>query len=147
MAWEDITLADVKSEDFSQLPLGEFTFALQPGAKLRVNNFGTEELVIAATIVEGDATGRWVFMQYPDPTSVNSNTGKKQTWSAQALKKLELALGTDSLPGEKPVDYFNRVAGNGHSRFKATIAPANKVRTGELEPRPEIKLFSVAPAA
>lgn len=147
MSWNDVTLADVKAEEFSQLPLGDFTFSLQPGAKVRTNNFGTEELVLAATIVDGDYTGRWVFMQYPDPNSVNSNTGKKAAWSAQALKKLEIALGTDALPGEKSLDYFNRVAANGHSRFKATIAPANKVRTGEAEPRPEIKLFSVAPAA
>src|ERR1700684_106355 len=130
MAWSDVTLADVKIEEFSQLPLGEFTFALQPGAKVRVNNFGTEEIVAAAAIVEGEYAGRWVFMQYPDPESVNSKTGKKQTWSAQALKKLEIALGTDALPGENSVDYLNRVAGNGHSRFKATIAPAAKIRTG-----------------
>jgi hypothetical protein len=147
MSWETVTLADIKPEEFSQVPLGDYTFTLQPGAKIRVNNFGNEEIVAMAAIAEGDQKGRCVFLQYPDPEVVNTNTGKKQTWSAQALKKLEIALGTDALPGEKSVDYLNRVAGNGHSRFKGTIAPANKIRNGEVEPRNEFKLFSVAPAA
>jgi len=45
------------------------------------------------------------------------------------------------------VDYLNRVASNGHSRFRGTVAPANKIRNGETEPRNEFKLFSVAPSA
>ena len=147
MSWNDVTLADVKPEEksFPQIPAGDYTFSIQPGAKVRVNNFGTEEIVVAAAIAEGDQQGRWVFMQYPDPESTNKE-GKKQTWSAQALKKLEIALGTDALPGERSVDYLNRVASNG-SRFKGTVAPANKIRNGETEPRNEFKLFSVAPAA
>ena len=148
MSWNDVLLADVKPEEksYAQIPSGDYTFELQPGAKVRVNNFGTEEIVAAASIAEGDQAGRWVFLQYPDPNSTNKD-GKKQVWSSQALKKLEMALGTDALPGENSVDYLNRVAGNGHSRFKGTIAPSNKIRNGETEPRSEFKLFSVAPAA
>jgi hypothetical protein len=112
-----------------------------------VNNFGTEELVLSAAITEGPQAGRRVFLQYPDPESVNSQTQKKATWSAQALKKLEIALGVDQGEGEAVVEYLNRVASNGHSHFAMTLGPAKKIRPGETEPRSVAQLFSVGPAA
>lgn len=104
-------------------------------------------MVASAAITDGPNAGRRVFLQYPDPESVNTQTGKKATWSAQALKKLEIALGTDQENGETVVEYLNRVASNGHSKFQMELAPANKIRTGEKAPRIEPKLFSVGPAA
>lgn len=148
MAWQDVKLSEVKPESgYPAFEQGEFTFALNPGAATRINNFGTEELVLSATAVEGPNTGQRIFLQYPDPNSVNDKTGKKATWSAQALKKLEIALGVEQEENETPVAFLNRVASNGHSHFKITMGPSNKVRNGETEPRVEPKLFSVGPAA
>ena len=147
MSWTDITLKDVAVDRFEEIPFGTYTFSLLPGATTRTNNFGTEELVVSAAIAEGPQAGRRVFLQYPDPESVNSQTGKKATWSAQALKKLEIALGTDQNQGESVIEYLNRVASNGHSHFNLEMGPARKIRTGETEPRSEAKLFSVSPAA
>jgi hypothetical protein len=147
LAWESVTLKDVKPEGFSEIPFGTYVFALLPGATTRINNFGTEELVASAAIAEGPEAGRRVFLQYPDPSSVNTQTGKKAAWSAQALKKLEIALGVEQNEGETVTEYLNRVAGNGHSRFSLTLGPARKIRTGESAPRTEPQLFSVGPAA
>ena len=147
MAWENVSLKDVKPEGFTPIPQGTYTFALLPGATTRTNNFGTEELVVSAAIAEGDQAGRRIFLQYPDPQSVNTTTGKTAAWSAQALKKLEIALGIEQAEGESPVEFLNRAAGNGHARFSLTMGPARKVRNGETEPRIEPQLFSVGPAA
>lgn len=147
MSWENITLADVKVEAFPEIPAGRYKFSLLPGATTRVNNFGTEELVVSAVVSEGDQAGRRVFMQYPDPESVNSKTNKKADWSAQAMKKLEVSLGVDQGQGEPVEAYLNRVANNGHSHFEMDLGPANKIRANETEPRVEAKLFSVGPTA
>jgi hypothetical protein len=142
LPWNDVKLADVSVEQFPEIPQGTYSFELLPGASTRVNKFGTEELVVSAAINEGPEAGRRVFLQYPDPASVNSETGKKATWSAQALKKLEIALGTDQAEGETPVEFLNRVAGNGHSTFQMTLGP-KKTNPQQIIPN----LFSVAPAA
>lgn len=147
MSWNDIKLSDVKPEAFPEIPIGTYVMTLLPGATTRQNKFGTEELVVSAAIAEGDQAGRRIFLQYPDPDSVNSKTGKKATWSAPALKKLEIALGVEQGDSETPTDFLNRVASNGHSKFQIDIAPANKIRAGESEPRTEPKLFTVQPAA
>lgn len=149
MGWSDVKLADVKVEDtqFPDIIAGTYTMTLQPGAHTRVNKFGTEELVIAAEIQDGPSAGRWTFLQYPDPTSVNETTGKAASWSAQALKKLEAALGIEQEETETPVEFLNRVANNGHAKFSLTFGPAKKIRIGETEPRIQPQLFSVAPAA
>lgn len=140
LPWESIKLADISATDFPEIPTGTYTFSLLPGASTRINKFQTEELVVSAAITDGPEAGRRVFLQYPDPESVNSETGKKATWSAQALKKLEIALGIDQAEGETPVEFLNRVAGNGHSTFQLTIGPNPK--NGKIGPN----LFSVAPA-
>lgn len=147
MSWESITLADVKPEAFPEIPPGRYKFSLLPGATTRQNNFGTEELVVSAAISEGPQAGRRVFLQYPDPTSVNSTTGKTAKWSAQAVKKLEISLGAEQNDGESVTQYLNRVASNGHGHFEMDMAPANKIRANETEPRIEAKLFSVGPTA
>jgi len=146
MGFENVTLADIQLDKPSALPFGEYVFDLLPGTEVRVNKFGGEELNVSAAVVEGDYKGRRVFWNYPDPTSV-SKEGKPKTWSGQAMKKLEIALGIDSLPGEASKDYFNRVAMNGQGRFAASIVPENKIRAGETEPRPTFGIFTVKPAA
>lgn len=147
MSWDNIRLADVKAESFPEIPAGRYKFTLLPGATTRLNKFNTEELVVSAAIVDGEQSGRRVFMQYPDPESVNSKTGKRADWSAQAFKKLEVSLGTDQTAGETATQYANRVASNGHSHFEMDMGPAKNIRNGETEPRIEAKLFSVGPAA
>lgn len=147
MSWDNISLKDVKPESFPEIPFGDYTFTLLPGATIRLNNFGTEELVVSAAITSGDQTGRRVFLQYPDPESVNSKTGKKAAWSAQALKKLEIALGIDQEAGETPVEYLNRAASNGHATFTMSMGPARTIRAGEEQPRSEPKIFTVGVAS
>lgn len=144
MSWNDVKLSDVTPDTFEQLPAGTYTFKILT-AQTRTNNFGTEELVIQAAISEGPNAGRRVFLQYPDPDSVNSKTGKKAKWSAQALKKLEIALGVDQNDGETVVEYFTRIAGN--YPFGMELGPSARIRTGETEPRIEAKMFTVTPAA
>jgi len=139
LPWNDVKLADVSVETFPEIPTGSYTFTLLPGAITRVNKFGTEELVASAAIAEGPEAGRRVFLQYPDPNSINETTGKKAVWSAQALKKLELALGTDQDPAETPVEYLNRIASNGHSTFRMSIGPNKNGKNGP-------QLFSAAAA-
>jgi hypothetical protein len=147
--WENVLLADVvpETQEFSEVPAGEYVFNLNPGASYRTNKGGVQEIHAAATIASGDQQGRWVFFNYPDPTSTDKN-GKARTWSAQALKKLELSLGLDANPGEDSVAYLNRAATNGHSTFKAAV----KARTytdasGNPKTAADFQLFSVAPAA
>lgn len=142
--WENVKLNEVKVDGPSPLPEGDFVFQLLPGASTRVRN-DVEELVASAAIAEGEYAGRRVFLQYPDPESVDKN-GKKRTWSAQALKKLELALGIDANAGEDPAAYLNRAAQMG-AVFGATLEKGNYVPAGQTEPRVDLKLFSVRPAS
>jgi hypothetical protein len=158
MPFVDVKLADVELEKPEPVKAGKYVFQLNPGAQLRINKFnGIEELNVSASIAEGDYAGRRVFWNYPDPTAV-SKTGKPMTWSSQAMKKLELALGADSLPGENTVEYFNRAASNGAARFGASLVEETRkdvatgeyvpyIRTGETEPRAVFSIFSVVPAA
>lgn len=139
MAWSDVKLADVTVESFPEIETGSYTFTLLPGATTRINNFDVEELVVSAAIVGGANAGRRVFLQYP-ADSVHSETGKPVTWGKQALKKLEIALGTEQTEGETPTDFLNRVATNGHSLFQMNIAPDKKGKA-------KAQLFSVGPAA
>lgn len=147
MSWETVTLADVKPAAFPEIPFGRYKFNLLPGASTRMNNFQTEELVVSAAITEGPQAGRRVFLEYPDPTAKHSVTGKVVDWPAQALKKLEVSLGVEQAAGETPVQFLNRVAGNGHAAFEMDLGPARKIRTGETEPRTVPMLFSVGPTA
>lgn len=158
MPFVDVKLSDVELEKPAPIPVGQYVFQLNPGAQLRINKYnGIEELNLSASVADGDFAGRRVFWNYPDPTAVSKN-GKPMTWSSQAMKKLEIALGADALPGENTVEYFNRVASNGAARFGATLAGETRkdvntgeyvpfVRTGETEPRAVFSIFSVVPAA
>lgn len=139
MSWSDVKLADVTVESFPEIENGTYTFTLLPGASTRTNKFGTEELVVSAAINSGSYSGRRVFLQYPGD-SVHSETGKAITWGKQALKKLQIALGTEQTDGETPVDFLNRVASDGHSVFQMSIGPNNKGKVGPL-------LFTAEPAA
>ena len=147
MGFETVSMSDIKIEKPAPLPIGDYVFQLLPGSEFRTNKYnGLEELNCSAAVADGDFAGRRVFWNYPDPTAV-SKTGKPLTWSAQAMKKLEIALGTDSLPNENPKDYFNRVATAAHNRFSAKLAAGNYTAPGETEPRVEFQIFSVGPAA
>lgn len=138
MAWTEINLKDVKPEVREEIPLGSYTFELMPGAKF--DDYGAVS-VSAAVVSEGDARGRRAFFSFPDPTSV-SQAGKPKSWSAQALKKFEIALGTDAEDGESPTDYLNRVAG---SRFGAEVKLSTRTRQ-DGSPRHEVNIFSFVPA-
>lgn len=160
MGFVDVKLSDVTLDKPAAVPAGKgYVFQLVPGAVYRINKYNdVEELNVSASIAEGEYAGRRVFWNYPDPTAVAKNSGKIMSWSAQALKKLEIALGEDSLPGEDPAMYLNRVAMNSHARFTADLDPEERknaetgerepfIRTGETEPRAVFNIFSVGPSA
>lgn len=156
--WSNVKLADVKVEKkaFAPIPAGNYTFTLFPGgAAYRERTFVsngeshtvTELNVRIGIVSDGPAKGRQLFVTYADPESVNSKTGKTFAWVLQALKKLELAIGIDSLTGEDVADYLNR-AGTQNATFGGTLEPnqRNFVREGQTEPETELNVFSVHPA-
>lgn len=153
MPFVEMQLSDVELEKPSPIGNGRYVFQLNPGADYRIGKYsGTEELNVSATVVsmedgsDSEFKGRVQFFSFPDP-AVKSKNGKDQKWSAQALKKLEISLGVDALPGEDPKTYLNRVASNGAARFAASVIPDKKILEGETEPRPKFSLFSFGPAA
>jgi hypothetical protein len=151
MSWENVVLADVKIEKPSPVPAGSYTFTLQPGASYRSNPYnGVTELNVRFDVTGGDHSGRPVFVSYPDPTALNKE-GKPMSWSAQALKKLEIAIGQDSLPGEDTAAYLNRVALNGNARITASLLPGktyiDKKTGAERVEDPKFSIFDVNPAA
>ena len=160
MSWEQVSLADTKIDKPSPVPVGQYVFALQPGASYRINQYtNIEELNVRFDVAEGDFAGRPVFVSYPDPSTVGKDKtgpsgevipGKPYTWSAQALKKLEIALGVDALPGEAPAAYLNRVALQG-GRVTAQILPGKAYKdskTGQDKTEePKFGIFTVQPAA
>jgi hypothetical protein len=148
MGFNEVRLADVELEKPSALPAGTYTFGVVPGAEFRTNKFnGIEELNLSFVVAEGEQAGRRIFQTYPDPSAVSKKSGKPMTWSAQALKKLEVVIGIDSLPGEDLVTYFNRVAVSGNGRFTGVMAPGKYIPEGQTEPKVEFNIFSVSPAA
>ena len=152
MGWEAVSLADTKIEKPAPVPAGKgYIFTLQPGASYRINPYNQiQELNVRFDVTEGDNAGRPVFVSYPDPTSVDKK-GKPMTWSAQALKKLEISLGVDALPGEDTASYLNRVALNGNARITADMLPGNTYtdkKSGEERTEdPKFGIFTVQPAA
>ena len=147
MPFVDVTLADVKLDKPSPVPVGTYVFQLQPGAEYRTNPFNNiEELNVRFDVTDGDYAGRPNFVSYPDPTATTAK-GKSMAWSAQALKKLEIALGVDSLPGEDPKTYLNRVATSGNNRITASIIDASYVKDGEKVEKTQFGVFTVSPAA
>lgn len=163
MGWELVSLADTKIEKPAPVPAGAgYVFTLQPGSSYRVNPYnGISELNVRFDVTEGEFAGRPVFVSYPDPSAVGKDKtnpqtgevipGKPMTWSAQALKKLEIAIGQDALPGEDTAAYLNRVALNGNARITASMLPGKPYvdkKTGEKKTEdPSFGIFTVAPAA
>lgn len=161
MGWETVVLADTKVEKPAPVPVGRYVFTLQPGASYRTNPYNQiQELNVRFDITEGEQAGRPVFVSYPDPTAVSKDKvledgtikhGKPMTWSAQALKKLEIAIGQDALPGEDTAAYLNRVALNGNARITAPMLPGKVYvdkKTGEKKTEdPSFGIFDIAPAA
>jgi hypothetical protein len=162
MGWESVVLADTKIERPAPVPAGKgYIFTLQPGAAYRTNQYnGISELNVRFDVTEGEFAGRPMFVAYPDPTTVGKDKilptgevipGKPYTWSAQALKKLELALGVDAMPGEDTAAYLNRVALQGNARITADVLPGrvykdNKTGAEKAED-PRLGIFTVNPAA
>jgi hypothetical protein len=151
MGWEQVTMADTKLEKPAPVPQGNYVFTLQPGASYRTNPYNQiQELNVRFDVTEGDFSGRPVFVSYPDPTALNK-AGKPMTWSAQALKKLEIAIGQDALPGEDTAAYLNRVALSGNARVTASMLPGKIYKdknTGEDRTEdPSFGIFTVQPAA
>lgn len=140
MAWTDVNLKDVVVEkpDFPEIPLGTYTFELLPGAKMDDYN-GVS--VSAAVVTEGESRGRRAFFSFPDPTSL-SQAGKPKSWSIQALKKFEVALGVEANDGESPTEYLNRAAG---TRFGAEIKLSTRTKQ-DGSPRHELNIFSFTAA-
>lgn len=148
MGFEVVIAADVKLEKLT-LPVGEYVGVLLPGAEERVNKYnGITELNLSAAVAEGELAGRRVFWTYPDPTAISKKNNKPMDFSSQAMKKLEIALGVDSLPGETFPEYFRRVGSTGSSRFGFTMVPNKYVKDGkEVEGDPAFGIFSVKAAA
>lgn len=152
MGFESVTLADTKLEKPAPVPAGHYVFQLQPGASYRENPYNKiQELNVRFDVTsEGEFQGRPVFVTYPDPTAVTA-TGKSLKWSAQALKKLEISLGVDALPGEDTAAYLNRVALSGGARVTADILPGKTYKdskTGqEKTGDADFGIFTVGPAA
>lgn len=149
MGFVDVKLADVELEKPQPIPAGTYVFSVVPGAQYRVNQYNKlEELNVSFAVTEGDLAGRRVFATYPDPAAVNPKNGKPMAWSAQALKKLEMALGIDSLPGEDPATYLNRAAIGGNARVTATISERTyQDKNGVTKTQADFNLFSVTAAA
>lgn len=146
MPFVDVVLSDIQLES-TTIPVGKYVFQLNPGAEYRTGKFsGCEELAVSATVAEGDSAGRVAFWAYPDPT-VQSKNGKSQAWSAQALKKLEVSLGEDALPGEDPASFLNRVASNNAARFSGEIIENKYMKDGKEETTTKFAIFKVGPAA
>jgi len=152
MGWESVSLSDTKIERPAPVPAGKgYVFTLQPGASIRINPYnGIEELNVRFDVTEGEYAGRPMFATYPDPTAV-TKSGKSLAWSAQALKKLEISLGVDALPGENPSGYLNRVALNGNARITADVIPGKVYKDSKTNEEktedPFFGIFTVGPAA
>ena len=146
MGFETVIAADVKIER-NIPPVGSYVFQLAPGAEERPNKFnGTMELNLSATVAEGEQAGKRVFWTYPDPTALNKK-GEPLAFSSQAMKKLEIAIGVDALPGETFPEYFRRV-GSQNVRFGGEMLPNKYVKDGkEVEGDPKFGIFSVKAAA
>ena len=158
MPFVEVKLSDVTLDKPAPVPVGEYIFQLRPGAQWRLNKFSNiQELNLSASVAEGEYAGRVVFWKYPDPNGDPENGVAAKPWSAQAMKRLEHALGIDSTDGEGAAEYFNR-AGLQMPRFSASIVGETRknketgeyepyLREGETEPRPVFQIFSVSAAA
>lgn len=135
--WENVKLSEVNPQQ-EPIPEGDYVFGLL-GAAFDENVPG--RINVSAVISnECEFTGRKLRFSYPDPEDYD--------WSPRVLKRLEIATGVDSLPGEGPVEFLIRAAENG-ARFGAPITKRTyKHReTGEDVTRSDINIFAVTAAA
>lgn len=149
MGFETVTAKEVKlSKNIP--PVGDYTFQLLPGAHVAFNEKKqTNELVLCAAVAEGEQAGKRIFVRYPDPDASNQN-GKKNDWSNQAMKKLQIVLGIDPNEGEFFPEYFARVGAGGLGRFGASVVPniyTDKNTGQQVEGDPKFNVFSVRAAA
>lgn len=141
MSWANIDLTTI-SPTLEIIPEKMFTWELLPGATYDERDHGRIN-VSAAIVNDGEFSGRKIFFSYPDPEGVSPRSGKKQDWSAIALKRLEQAIGVDYEAGEDPVHFLNRAAG---SRFMSGVQHSKP--TDEYpNPRANLNLLNVRPSA
>lgn len=134
MSW-NVNLKDVNPLP-DTIPAEEFDFELI-GAKY--TDYDPNKIEVTARIAtEGTFQGRRVYFTYPDP--------EKYGWSPKQLKRLEMALGVDSLVGEDPVAFLNRVSGN---LFRSNVIHRSYTPEGSETPvtKSELNIFGVKPAA
>lgn len=147
MPFVDLRLSDIEIEKPQPLPAGGYIWQLQPGAFYRTNQFtNIEELNVRFDVAEGDFQGRVEFVSYPDPSTTTAK-GKSNKWAAQALKKLEIALGVDSMPGEDPASFLNRAATSGYNRLSAQMVANNYTKNGVEVQDTRFGVFTVGAAA
>jgi hypothetical protein len=134
MAWEDVDLASVPSDN-EVVPEGEYKFELLAGAK--PGKFDPDKVEAGAKVAEGDYKNRVIYFSYPDPA--------KQSWSPGVFVRMVKALGDTITEGETPIDILNRNAGKLFNAKVAHRLVANSA-TGEEEPKADLKIGSVRAA-
>lgn len=136
MSWNEIDLTTI-SPVIEPLPDREFKWQLLPGAKF--SDFDAQRVEAQAAVAEGEFAGRKIYFSYPDPA--------KQDWSPRVFARMVHALGVEIMPGETPVAYLNRAAGQGAT----FLAPAKRRQT-QVEgsenavPKVDLVIFNVKPA-
>ena len=135
MSWQDVDTSTVNPND-ELIPEGEYVFRLVRAALNPIKNNAIE--CRAAIASEGEFQGRQVFFSYSDP-SVYAQSPK-------LVKRLEIALGIDAMPGEAPPDFLTRAAGM-QPTFGGKVYHDKWTPDGSDQPRVSAKLnlWSVKP--
>lgn len=136
MSWTEIDLTSI-SPVIEPLPDREYKWQLLPGAKY--SDFDPARVEASAAIAEGEFAGRKCFFSYPDPA--------KKDWSPRVFARMIHALGLDIMPGEEPVAYLNRAAGQGCYFTAPTKRRAMPEDGADNQvPKVDLVIFNVKPA-
>jgi hypothetical protein len=130
MAWEEIDLTSVSTDNDLLPEEVDYVWELLPGAKF--GRFDLERVEAAGKVASGEFAGRVKYFSYPDP--------KKQSWSPGVFVRMTKAIGIELEDGEGPVDYLNRVAGN---HFVAPVKHRMVSYEGADTTKDEIKITNV----
>ena len=106
----EIEVEATRKTKFETVPKGNYVLQLTPTSAFDERG----KLQLGIQIADGPFKGRRIFQDLPQAKSVSD-------WPNQVLKRIAEAVGADVLPGENPVEFLNRVAANGHSRFTADL--------------------------
>jgi hypothetical protein len=151
MGWESINVNEIAVDNtagggktFDPLPAGEYTLQLMGASESKYRAGSTD--ISTAVVDDTEFKGRRVFIDLPNPD--------QQAWATQVYARLVEALGATVAPFTNPIEELNRLANNGHSRFKAQVYidtyPSNtKDAQGNplMKSRNKINYRSIAPAA